>query len=379
VAVLVRAPLPLPVGGFSDEPRVDVVVEEGGRWHVYSEGTPRKHLGGPYKTKGDAEKRLKQIEWFKRRAAHVDALPRPLKKARSKLPRQIPPTRLEEDYAKALLKILVRARHAWAPVIRAVPGLIADAAAARGDRMDAGEPGKLRALIAQAVAQTRRAIAQPEIEALARKFAAQTSTYQRIQLANQVRAALGADPIFRDKGLAARVEQFTHENVGLVQRIPERLHGDLEAMVNRAVAGGRRGVNQSGGDSLAEDIEDRFGVSERHARVIARDQVAKFYAGVNHARQKELGVSKFIWRTVGDESVRGDPAGKYPKAEPSHYDLDGETYSYDDPPEAGPRGEPCLPGEAILCRCFAEPVFDFDDDEEPDEDEDEPDDEDQDE
>lgn len=344
------------VGGVSGEPRVDVVVRERGGWSVYSEGTPRKRLGGPYASEGLARKRLAQIEWFK---AHHDAAAR-----QKRLPRQIPPTRHEEDYTRALVRIVRRMRAAWAPVIRALPDLVAGAAAARGDRMDAGETSKLKRLVSAAADHMSKAIRTDEIEATARKFAQRTGNYQKVQLANQVRAALGVDPVFKDRGLAARVDQFTHENVALVSSIPERLHGELEALVTRAVSSGQlSGGRGKSPHTLRAEIVQRFDVSESRAKVIARDQIGKFYAGVNHARQKEMGVNRFVWRTVGDERVRGAPGGKYSDADPSHYDLDGEEFDYDDPPNAGPDGETCLPGEAIQCRCWAEPVFGDDEDE----------------
>ena len=34
-----------------------------GKWHVVSENG--KNLGGPYKTRAEAKKRLKQVEYFK--------------------------------------------------------------------------------------------------------------------------------------------------------------------------------------------------------------------------------------------------------------------------------------------------------------------------
>ncbi len=41
-----------------------MIVKQGSEYHVKSEdGT--KHLGGPYKTKEEAEKRLREIEYFK--------------------------------------------------------------------------------------------------------------------------------------------------------------------------------------------------------------------------------------------------------------------------------------------------------------------------
>lgn len=287
----------------------------------------------------------------------------------ARLPRQIPPKMHELDYANALVKVVRRARAAYQPLLRALPDLVASAEAARrGDRMDAGASDKAKQLLAHAVETARKAIKQPELEGLARKFADRVSTYHKGQLTRQVRAALGADPVFKDKGLSARVDHFAHENAALIERIPERLHGDVAALVTRGVAGGRRAATD-----IAEDIEDRFDVSERHARLIARDQVGKFYSALNHARQREMGVTRFVWRTVGDERVRGTPGGKYPNADPSHFELDGNEYDYDDPPDAGPDGEPALPGEAIQCRCWSEPVFDdmFDDDEDTEEQEDE--------
>lgn len=91
---------------------------------------------------------------------------------------------------------------------------------------------------------------------------------------------------------------------------------------------------------LADDLHARFDIGERKATLIARDQVGKLYGQVNAIRQKEVGVEKFVWRTAEDERVRAE-----------HEQRDGETYSYDDPPD----GE--LPGEPILCRCYAEPDF----------------------
>ena len=271
-----------------------------------------------------------------------------------RLPRQVPPKMIEVEYAKALAGLLKRLRNAWSSPLRQFPALIEQAHAERGDaeRWD-GAASKLRALIATAAEHAQKAVRREDVEALARKFATRTSAYQRLQLARQVRAALGADPVFRDKGLAARTDQFVHENASLVTRIPQRLHGDLEAMVTRAAASARPSP------SLADEIEERFGVAERHARLIARDQVSKFYGSLNHARQREIGVDRFVWRTVGDERVREE-----------HAELDGEVFDYDDPPVV--EGEDALPSEPVCCRCWAEPVFDEpEDDDEENEDDDE--------
>ena len=42
-----------------------MLVKEKNGWHVYSENKSR-HLGGPYQSKAQAEKRLRQVEFFKK-------------------------------------------------------------------------------------------------------------------------------------------------------------------------------------------------------------------------------------------------------------------------------------------------------------------------
>lgn len=40
-----------------------MIIKAKDGWHVTSE--QGKHLGGPYKTRAEAEKRLRQVEYFK--------------------------------------------------------------------------------------------------------------------------------------------------------------------------------------------------------------------------------------------------------------------------------------------------------------------------
>lgn len=255
-----------------------------------------------------------------------------------RLPRQIPPVRIEEDYARGLLRLLQPAFAAYGPLIAQAPGLLASA---RGARMDAGEGRKVREMVEHARAITRKVISRDAIENLADKFGKQTSTYQRLQLGRQLHAAMGVDPIIKDRDLAAASEQFVHTNAALIVRIPEELHGDVEALVQHAISSAMPSPR------LAKHIQARFGVSQRHARVIARDQISKHAAKLNHARQQELGIERFVWRSVGDERVRD-----------WHRDeLDGNTYRFDKPP-LNEDGEPVLPGDDVQCRCSADPVID---------------------
>lgn len=207
--------------------------------------------------------------------------------------------------------------------------------AARGGRsivhLDASEGEYARRLVE---ASRKKMSNLHSVEQVAKKFAEQVSSNQRRQLAGQVRAAIGVDVLIKDKNLGAKLKHFAAENVSLISSMKNHLHDSVEKIVTRAVTEGRPHKD------VAEELEERFGIGENHARLIARDQIGKLYGQVNAARQKELGIKRFIWRTVGDERVRGE-----------HDDLETESeenpFSYDDPPMVD--GEKVLPGQPIQC------------------------------
>jgi SPP1 gp7 family putative phage head morphogenesis protein len=123
------------------------------------------------------------------------------------------------------------------------------------------------------------------------------------------------------------------------------------------VRGGIRWGSRNEPGGLQKQLMDRLGISERHATLIARDQIGKLQGQVTQATQQAAGVVSYVWRTVDDERVRGRPGGRYPKANPSHWALDGLTFQWDHPPVCGPGSQRGHPGHAILCRCFASPIL----------------------
>lgn len=142
--------------------------------------------------------------------------------------------------------------------------------------------------------------------------------------------------------LNTAVAEFTAENVALIRTIPSVFFSDLERLLTRAIADGVPWQD------LAQIIEDRYDVSASRARIIAKDQINKFVGDLNRVRQQDLGIDKFIWRTMGDERVRTDETEG---PDMGHRERNGRTYNWNSPPE----GE--TPGEPINCRCYAEPVL----------------------
>jgi SPP1 gp7 family putative phage head morphogenesis protein len=283
--------------------------------------------------------------------ARAPARPRP------PTPRYVPPDVIEGRYAARLRGLVAAtARAAYAPLLARLPELVADARAARGDaaelpldrfRLDAPSlTASATATVRDAEATMRdslRTRSKPETE----RASTDVDDHNKVQLGRQVKAVAGIDLAGSAK-LRPIIERFVRDNVALITGLSARLAREVEELVIDGLARGRLH------ESLARDIERRLQVSESRAQLIAVDQVQKLNGQLNAQRQQDLGVTHFYWRTSEDERVRGNPGGKYPRANPSHWARRNQRYAYADPPK-GKNGEPELPGTPIRCRCTAEP------------------------
>jgi SPP1 gp7 family putative phage head morphogenesis protein len=165
-------------------------------------------------------------------------------------------------------------------------------------------------------------------------IASDTEKFNASQLNRTLRSVVSVDVVGAEPWLSGAINEFVHENVALIKSVPAEFFSDLERQLKRNIADGARP------EELEDLITDRYNVAESRAKLIARDQVGKFNGDLNRVRQKDLGIERFVWRSMHDNRVR-----------PEHEDRDGETYSWDDPPD----GE--TPGEPVQCRCYADPVL----------------------
>lgn len=209
--------------------------------------------------------------------------------------------------------------------------------------MDSGESKRIRQLAQKAKAKVKATVRDEQVEKVAERHGRNVSSYQRIQL---LRAVPVVDPFLKEPNLRTQMEAFTQANVQLIRGVADKTSNDVEALALRVVQGAAAGQLPR---TLAKDLEDIWGYPPERAKAIARDQVGKFYGQLNRIRQQAIGFKKYIWRTMNDDRVR-----------PEHEEREGDEFLWDDPPEGG------HPGEAINCRCYAEPVIDAGDDEDDD-------------
>lgn len=265
---------------------------------------------------------------------------------------QAPPTAVENAYVGRLHRLVSGAiTRAYAPLLRVLPDLVAQAKQERGDavdwRADATHSGhSASAAIKDAARQAQGELGGSAARSAAADAASDAHAHVQGQLGKQMREVLGID-LAPDPRAKARMAAFVHENVKLIGGIGPALAAEIERIVLAGLTGGQLH------EMMALAIKRKMNIAIGRAELIAIDQVGKIVGQVNAARQQDLGITHFFWRTSKDERVRGNPAGLYPKATPSHYDRDGKRYAYTDQPK-GKSGEPELPGVPIRCRCGAE-------------------------
>jgi len=189
-----------------------------------------------------------------------------------------------------------------------------------------------------------REYTEDEIREMANRMGRSVSDVTKMSMERQWRRVLGIDLFSRDQGLREFITQKAKMNVQLIQSIPSRYYERLQNGIMNSVTQGIRVEEVEA--QINEMISKIGGDMDTNAELIARDQVGKLNGDITEFRQKELGVERYVWRTVKDERVRE-----------THAELDGETFSWDDPPVINEAGERGHPGDDIQCRCYAEPVL----------------------
>jgi SPP1 gp7 family putative phage head morphogenesis protein len=149
--------------------------------------------------------------------------------------------------------------------------------------------------------------------------------------------------------LGGKVEQFKRANIAKIETIRGKQLDTFRDILDEAEAGGWR-VEQ-----LRNRLLDDLDITQSRAELIARDQTLKLAGDIAQERQMQSGIKRYVWRTSGDERVRGTPGGKWPRG--MHYELDGEEFSWDDPPITNEAGDRNHPGQDYQCRCIAIPVL----------------------
>lgn len=153
--------------------------------------------------------------------------------------------------------------------------------------------------------------------------------------------AIGIDlrSVVQQEDLADYLREAAGRNASLISNLAEDVVKRIEQTVySNSIAGNSVAT-------LRKALQEQFGIVDRRAKLIARDQTAKLNSDLNRVRQEQAGVTSYVWMTSRDERVRE-----------RHKRLDGKTYKWG---EATGAEQGLPPGQPVQCRCIARGVVEF--------------------
>lgn len=169
-----------------------------------------------------------------------------------------------------------------------------------------------------------------------RKTLVGIDVFHRRRFVANIKKELGVDirSIMRDERVNKAIQQALTDNLNLIKSFEDSLRDRATRVIAEGLTRGRDY------QSIRGSLLGVKGVESRRAKLIARDQTQKFFANIDEARQRDIGVEEYKWRTAGDQRVRK-----------AHRDNDGKVFRWDKPPKTG------HPGHDVQCRCYAQPVL----------------------
>lgn len=112
-------------------------------------------------------------------------------------------------------------------------------------------------------------------------------------------------------------------------------------------------------ESIIEEIRTSYGVSQRKAKFLARQETNLLSTKMKQVRYQDAGVNEYIWGCVKMPHQAKDAPYLKGEVRHEHGILEGKTFSWDNPPIVNQKGERKNPGQDYGCRCFAKPVVRF--------------------
>lgn len=177
------------------------------------------------------------------------------------------------------------------------------------------------------------------------RFARRTAEKFVLSSAKQTSRKLGIDA-YKSPAMQRFISNKVAENVQLISSVASE---HLNAVKNIVLRNVSLGIEPK---AIESEIQ-AYGVSEARAKLIAQDQTTKILGAVSRLHQEQAGFKYFRWVCLDDERVRKS----HHEAQERMTKFGKGVYSWDDLPIVD--GEKAFPSSPIRCRCFAEPVPDY--------------------
>ena len=170
---------------------------------------------------------------------------------------------------------------------------------------------------------------------LAEKFGSNVKRHTDAAMIRELKNAGFAFEFSMTENERAAYSKVVAWNVSLIKSIPNQYH---DRVTNAVYSNLTTGHDL---EKLKFDLMDIYGITERRAAFIARDQNNKANSVFENARRLDIGFTEAIWLHSS--------AGKEPR--PGHVKAGKDRLRYDIRKGAFIDGEHIQPGQLINCRC----------------------------
>ena len=271
------------------------------------------------------------------------------KKITKKQPKWLFPNSIEREYNRDLLSLTKQLRELIKGyLLPEIPSMIYETKIKTpNDRQD-DFLDRLKSIIIFIRSAMQNKVEQTITKA--ESVSTQVSNYNRVQFQKVNESVFGINLFVDEPWLSDQLNLFASQNAKLITSLPEQELERVSGIVERGLQEGKTYTD------VQAEIKKTFGISDRKARLIARDQTAKLNGSLTRLRQESIGVKEYRWQTSGDERVRN-----------SHAVLDGKLCKWDDPTvyldekdgkwkkRSSIGAEKLHPRRASNCRCEAIP------------------------
>lgn len=141
---------------------------------------------------------------------------------------------------------------------------------------------------------------------LAERMVREQSTLTTTELKRSINKTVGVDlsHMFTDDKFRAMFESSIDTNFSLIKSLKDDL---LSKSRTQILSDMNKGLHPS---SIAKNLNKKYGISKRRARLIARDQVSKINSDTSRFRMKQTGASLFRWVVSGNQKTGDGRVGK---------------------------------------------------------------------
>jgi len=139
----------------------------------------------------------------------------------------------------------------------------------------------------------------------------------------------------RTRNLNSVVEAYVSWNVGLIKSIGREYLEDVRGIVMEGVGMGRDLAY------ISEQLGNRYNITKRRAKLIARDQTDKATQAIQRVRDEKIGITEGIWMHLPGQKTSRE----------THKAMNGKRFKLNEGLYDSAVKRNVMPGELPLCRC----------------------------